>query len=267
MVKVLPYGCMLAAALAMAGNPALARIMKTKPSASANWNLGLPLLIGSAVEFETDSEQSQYDFPILMEYNFSEDLKIALEQNIVHISSKSPDVRSLTAYDEIETSIEYEFLHERRYRPAVSLQGAIKWPTASDPDVGSHKTDYSVGLAASKDMIFADFDFNAFYTFVGKTPDTPENTLELSLATEVPLIPGLNLEMEVSTVFGKGGFRGRPGTIGGIGGGGSGNQSEVLVGFAEQVNDHLKLEQGVIIRDDQTWQALISWEWSFPGEN
>ena len=47
---------------------------------------------------------------------------------------------------DLETSLEYEFIHERRYRPAVSATSIIRWPTASDPDLGTPGRDYSLGL-------------------------------------------------------------------------------------------------------------------------
>ena len=259
-------GLLIAACAIAASEPVSARILKTRPSASSTWSPLAPLTIGGGFEFETDSEQSEYDFPLLAEYNFSETFKLTIEPNIVDIVSKSEDVRSVVGLDDLETSVEYEFLPERRYRPALTAEGLIKWPTATDPDIGAPGTDFAVGIIASKDLVFIDFDLNLLYTFVGDPEQ--QNTLEVSLAAELPLDRFVSLEAEIVTTTGTGGIRGQPGTIGGLGGaGGNGSETEGTVGFAWRVNKHLKLEQGLVLRDDQSWQLVSAWEWSFAGED
>ena len=53
----------IAAAVLMTASPAFGRILRSKQSPSATWNPWLPLTIGSGIEFETDKDQSEYDFP------------------------------------------------------------------------------------------------------------------------------------------------------------------------------------------------------------
>src|SRR5262249_55736106 len=115
---------------------AQARILRTRPTPLETWDPLLPLTIGSAVEFETDNTSSQYSFPMLLEYNFSEPLRITIEPNIGHIDAKANDARTVTGVGDLETALEYEFVRERRYRPAFTAEGMIKWPTASDRDIG-----------------------------------------------------------------------------------------------------------------------------------
>lgn len=90
---------------------------------------------------------------------------------------------------DLETSVEYEFLRERRYRPALNAEGAIKWPTATDPDLDTPGRDYSFGLIASKDFVYFDADLNVLYTFVGDAAE-PDN-LQVALAAEMALKPSL----------------------------------------------------------------------------
>lgn len=168
---------------------------------------------------------------------------------------------------DLETSVEYEFLRERRYRPALNAEGAIKWPTATDPDLDTPGRDYSFGLIASKDFVYFDADLNVLYTFVGDAAE-PDN-LQVALAAEWHLNHRFDLIAEVVTTLGSGGIRGQPGTIAGLGSarGGSGgrNESEGTLGFAWHANRQLKFEQGVTYRSDDSWQFVAAWEWSFGG--
>jgi len=86
---------------------------------------------------------------------------------------------------DLETFLEGEFLAERRYRPALTVEAGIKWPTADAPDIGSGEFDYSLGLIASKEFVGWDMDIGATYTWAGQPADEVlDNVLELSVAAE-----------------------------------------------------------------------------------
>jgi hypothetical protein len=244
----------VASVLAASQTPA--RILHTKFSPSQTWDPWLPLTIGSGVEFETDKDQSEVDFPMLIEYNFMQTLKLTVEPNMVHIGAKAKDVRTVTGLGDLETSIEYEFVPERRYRPGFTAVGLVRWPTATDPDIGNPGHDYGLGLIASKDPVFVDLDLSALYTFVGDHKE--QDTLEVSLAGEWHLNHFFDIEAEVVHTFGTGGILGRPGTISGIGTGGTGTDlTEGTVGVAWHISKRLKVEQGGIIRSDGTLQRVV----------
>ena len=241
--------------------PASARITRTRPSPSATApdrisSLLSPLyslVIGSGFEFQTDSEQTEYGFPILIEYNFSERLKLTIEPQFTSIVGKTPDVRSASGLGDLETTLDYEFLRERRYRPSLSIEGGITWPTAADPDLGEPGRDYTLGLIASKDLVFVDFDLNALYTFAGNRER--EDEVEISLAAEWPLNHYVALITEVANVTRIGRLRS-----------GSRNEIEATVGLGWQVNKFLKLEQGIVFKERGIWQAVFAWEWNFGGD-
>ena len=209
----------------------------------------MPFTVGSGFEYETDHDQSQYDYPLFLEYNVTERFKLAVEPALVSIESKTKDVRSVSGYGDTETSAEYEFLRELRYRPALTAEGVIKWPTASDPDLGSPGEDYSVGLIMAKDLVFMDVDLNALYTFVGDPKQ--KDIFELSMAADVPLNYRFSIEAEVVKPFG----------------GDGGNATEGTLALAWHATKHLKLEVGGKLRTDGTWQFLSAWEYSFAGED
>lgn len=264
--RTFQFSCLMVVSLLAAVAPAHAKILKTRPRASETWSPLLALTIGSGFEFETDGQQSVYDFPILVEYNLTEALKLTAEPHFVYIESKSADTQTLSGWGDLETTLEYEFLRERRYRPALTAEGLIKWPTARSPDLDTDGTDYTIGLIASKDLVFFDLDINTLYTFVGSRDQ--KDTFEISVGSQRHLNNFLDLEAEVLTSVG-GGVRGQPGTIAGIGTrqGTGGNESEGTLGIAEYLNTYLKLEEGVVLKSDHSWQIVFAWEYSFSGRD
>lgn len=242
-----------------------ARILRIRQTPSERWDPWMPITVGSSIEFERDKEQSQYEFPTFLEYNFTQTLKLAVESNVVHISPKVEDKRSVTGIGDLETSLEYEFVRERRYRPALTAEGLIRWPTASDPDIGDPGIDYSLGLIASKDLVFVDLDLRALYTFVSDREE--QDSFEISLAAQWRLNRSFDIEAEVAHSFGTGGIRGQPGSIsGGELGRTAVDLTEGTVGVAWHVTKRIKIEQGAVFRSDGTWQVVFAWEFSFSGD-
>ena len=66
--------------------------------------------------------------------------------------------------------------------------------------------------------------------------------------------------------IGAGQIRGRPGGISGIGGSGDFG-TEGTLGITWYANQKLKLEPGVIVRNDHSWQVFFAFEWSFAGRD
>jgi hypothetical protein len=228
---------------------ALARITRANVPPSETWSPLLPLTIGQSFEFETNREQSEYAFPLLVEYNFSEYFKVTIEPNFSVIDSKSADVRSIGGLGDLETAFEWEFIHERRYRPGVTLQGGVRWPTHRDPDLGNPGQDYFVGFIFSKDFVFADVDLTFVYTWSGDPEE--QDTLEVALTAEIPLNKYWTIEAEIDQTYH-------------LRGGGA--DTEATLGLAWHVTEQLKLEVGGLLRDDGSWQFLAAWEWSFSGD-
>ena len=255
----------LTAGLVLAALPASARITRSRSSASTTAAPGgkpslltpfYSLVIGSGFEYQSDKEQTEYGFPILIEYNFSERIKLTIEPKFAKIVGKNPATRSVSGFGDLETTVGYEFLSERRYRPALSLEGTIRWPTAEDPDLGEPGRDYTFGLIASKDLVLVSIDLNVTYTFTGAREQ--DDTVEVSLATEWRVNHYVGLIAEVAHVR-------RMGSVGGPGSGERG-ETEATVGFSWQVSKYLKCEQGVVFKEHGTWEAVFAWEWDFGGE-
>ena len=257
---------LLAAALILLTLPASARITRSRSTASSTTAApgGKPslltpfysLVIGGGFEYQRDKDQTEYGFPILIEYNFSERLKLSIEPKFSRIVGRHADVRSVSGFADLETTVDYEFLRERRYRPALSVEGTIRWPTAEDPDLGDPGRDYTLGVVASKDLVIVDIDLNALYTFIGD--HNREDTVEVSLAAEWHVTHYVGLIAEVAHVRRMGSLRG-PGV-------GDRSETEATVGLSWQVSKYLKLEQGVVFKEHGVREVVIAWEWNFGGE-
>ena len=213
-------------------------------------------VLGSGVEYQTDSEKTEWGFPILIEYNFTERFKLTVEPKFGSIVSKNPDVRSVSGFGDLDTTLEYEFLRERRWRPALSVEGGIRWPTASDPDLGDIGRDYTIGLIASKDMVFVERDLNVRYSFIADRQR--KDTIEVSLAAEWHVNRYFDVITEVANVSRLGTLRGE-----GIG---DRHETEATVGLAWHISKTLKIEQGIVFKEHGVWEAVMAWEWSPGGD-
>jgi hypothetical protein len=229
------------------------------------------VVIGSGLEFEADEEQAQVDFPFLFEYGVTNWLTATVEPNVSSVYRYAGG--SVAGFGELETGLQCEFLYERRYRPCFTFEGIVKWPTSTDPEFGTGKFDYSLGLILGKEFPRFDMDLEVLYTFVGKPAGSSlENTVEACLSTEWRLSSVLDLAAEFDAVIGQG--NGSHSQSGGITGHtnldasqeSEGNEYSVAVGIAEHLNQFLKLEQGVIVLLDGSWQVVVDWELDFSGD-
>jgi hypothetical protein len=231
-----------------------AKILKTKHLRRGV----LPLTIGSAFEYQADSEEKEYGFPFYAEWAFSEAFQLSIEPNYLRIQPKTGDL--VKGWGDMEVCLLYEFLRETRRRPAFAVETLITFPLTTTEQLGSGRVDFTIGGIASRELGPVDLDLNVDYTFVGSPPGVHlKNRLEVALSAEWILSPVLSLEGEI--VGSTGGFSARPGTPGGLGG--TENNLEGLIGIAERFGRHLKLEQGIVVVSDGSWQAVIAWEWAF----
>jgi len=262
------FALLLACALGAHANPAWSKIRKTRETGQYRDYHEFPLTIGSGIEYETDEEGSEYGFPFLIEYGLTDAMTLAVEPDFVVVDPVDRPVAH--GFGELETSVVYEYVSERRNRPALSAELLVKWPTATHDSLGTGEIDYSLGGIASKEFVGFNIDFEVLYTFVGSPPGIQlDDALEISLASDIHLGRIVDLELEVVTSSG-GGIRSRVSAIGGpvlpsdIEDAG-GNQTEGTIGIAELITAHLKLEQGVLFASDGSWQLLAAWEWDFSG--
>lgn len=254
--RIAPIACALfVGALIVSARPAFAQstVFRTRSSASSTWGGLLPLSVGIGGEYEKSDDEKASGIPMLVEYNFSQRFRAAAEVSFAFVDSSDPDTGKAHGFDDLETSAEYEFLRERRNTPALTVAGLIKWPTATNDRIGNPGTDYSIGVIASKDLVYLDLDANAVYTRSGdrNSPDL----VELSLSGAVPVNYRFDLVAEVVRTVGASG----PDPS-------SADETEATVGFEWQITPFQSLEQGFLRKQDGTWGVLVGWKYSFGGE-
>jgi hypothetical protein len=258
-----PLILVLMGVLAMA-SPAPAKILKTKRQTQNEYR-EFPLTIGSGFEYEGDSEEKTYDFPFLLEYVAFDRLALTVEPDYVVIHPA--DSGSLNGFGDLETSVVYEFVSERRSRPSLAAEALVKWPASND-SLTTGEIDYSVGGIISKEFVHFDLDSEWLYTFVGDPPGLDlSNASEISLAGTWHLTRSIDLEAEAVTSSG-GGFHGQGTQISKLPKdlGSGGREWEGTVGFSELFFGHLRLEEGVVYKSDGAWQFVSAWEWNFGEE-
>jgi hypothetical protein len=231
-------------------------VSSANPSLLANDALWSPLystVFGGGIEFSSGTVQDEYTSTFLIEYMPTEQLKLIVEPQFVSLVSRVDGRPSLQGWGDLETTLDYEFLRERRYRPALSFEAGVQWPTAVKAALGEPGREYAVGLLASKDLVFLDVDFNALYLAPSNTRQPA--SAECSLGIAYHMTPSLDLIAEA--VVNR--------RLGGQGMAGSSARrfdTEATLGLSWQVNDHLTLQQGVIFKHRRDWTAIIAFEWS-----
>ncbi|MEO7723259.1 MAG: hypothetical protein ABIU29_01000 [Chthoniobacterales bacterium] len=246
--------------------PTAARLLRTGPSPLENWNPLVALTIGSSVEYERAGGQAQLEFPFFVEYNFTPALKATIEPSVVRLGLEKGNGPDVTGLGDLETALDYEFLPERRYQPALIAEAIVRWPSATNSDLGEPGRDYAIGLIASKDLVFVDLDLRLLYTFLADRKR--QNNFEISLAGQWHLNYLVDLEAEIAHSFGGGGTSSEtllPSSGGAIDLTGA-NLTEGTVGLAWHVSKRLKLEHGAIFASDGSWRAVLAWEFSFGGD-
>ena len=111
-------------------------VFRTRRSASS---VVWPIVIGGGIEYESDSDQTQYDFPLFLQYSFTERFQVSVETAFSHVLGSAPGVSNASGLDDLETTVEYEFFRERRYSPALTFLGGARWPTSTNSDIGAEE--------------------------------------------------------------------------------------------------------------------------------
>lgn len=242
--------------------PLSAKILKTvrQPSEEAEHSF----ILGSGLDFHSDSEETEYDFPFLLEYGVSDNIKLSLEPNYIVLNRKGePQERG---FGELETSASWDLIEEEGKRPGISVLGLVKWPTASSTELGTGETDYTLGLSAAREFARWNGDLNLLYTFVGSPPGvTLQNSLEIILSGEWFCNEMFSFMAEVGSIDGAGRSHGQSGTIQGLAGRESGSERSLTLGVAEHLGEGVKLEEGFTVLSDGSWQVVLGWELFFGG--
>ena len=248
---------MVSLLIGLQAGPTEARIVKSKAVAQRQQGLTL----GAHAELEN----GDYAIPFLLEWAPTPKLTFSLEPAFG--GTLDDNGKWQRGMLDTEVTALYEFLPERRSSPSIALQLGVKMPTANNPELGTKKTDFLIGVVAAKEYVKYDLELSAGYTVLGKPTGTKlSNVFEVSLAGEWHWRPRLDLLGELTASSGGSVRRGSGlgGVLSAIDNAGS-TEVEMIFGVAERLGTHWKLEQGVAAKSDGTVQLLIGWEYEFSG--
>ena len=243
--------------LAFGIESASARIVRTR---SASRDGGINLLLGIGAEFE----KGEYAVPLLIEWSPNGSMTLVIEPAYGAINGDDEWIRG---FKQIDTALIYDFAPAPAGRPGFGLEFGIKFPTASNDQIGSGESDYSIGLIMTKESADHELEFNLIYTLTGDPNDENlDNELEASVAGEWEWTHVNDVIAEVALSHGGG--------VRQIDSGGnlslverSGFDAQVTIGLAQQLMPHLKLEEGITWISGGTWQGQIALEWDFADDD
>jgi len=140
--------------------------------------------VQSTFEFQTSKNGTETAIPFATEYGITD--RIALMAEPVFYTSIRPEVgRRVNGVGDLEATLSYLALNERRRLPAFAIAGEVKVPTARNILIGTRETDYTVYLIASKRIGKFDTHFNLGYTIVGKPAGSNlQNIVPFAIAEE-----------------------------------------------------------------------------------
>lgn len=123
--------------------------------------------IGSGMEFQTSSEGTESALPLAIEYGISKKFTLLVEPvGFTNILPKfGPHAKG---FGDLEATLFYQLVSEKKYLPSISISGEIKIPTAKNKLIGTGKADYTLFLIASKTTGNFFTSINLSYTIIGK---------------------------------------------------------------------------------------------------
>jgi hypothetical protein len=156
--------------------------------------------IGTAFEFQTSPNGEEYALPMAIEFGVFHHLE-ALIEPVPFTSIQPPDTKSATGVGDLETTLTYLSVDEKKFLPAVAFAGEVKFPTAGNRQIGSGEYDYRVYAVASKRLADVDVHFNLGYNIISAPPGTStKNPIDVEAGAEWFVHPKFDLFAEVNYV-------------------------------------------------------------------
>ena len=152
---------------------------------------------GAAVEFQRSADGRELAFPAFVEVGVCSRLELLLEP--VFYSAILPnDGSDARGVGDTELTLTYLVREETCHFPALALAGEVKFPTATEPLIGTGKADYTGYLIASKALGDFDVHINLGYTIIGQPSGSRLNNIfDFALAAEYHLCQRTDLIAEM----------------------------------------------------------------------
>lgn len=123
--------------------------------------------IGTGLEYQTSVEGTETALPLAIEYGLSKRFTLLIEP--VAFTNIQPKVgEGAKGIGELELTLFYQIMTEKKWLPATSISAEVKIPTAKDSLIGTGKIDYTPFLLMSKNIGKFFASMNLSYTFLVK---------------------------------------------------------------------------------------------------
>ncbi|NVO02828.1 MAG: transporter [Bacteroidetes bacterium] len=244
----------------------LAQVLETEESK--------PLLpgqfeIGTGLEYQVSKEGSESALPLAIEYGLTKKFTLLVEP--VGFTSIRPKIgSSAKGIGDLEVTLFYQFVSEKKVMPSISLSAEIKIPTAQNMLIGTGKTDYTPFLIVSKTTGKFFTSLNLSYTFLGKPAGVVANNLfNYGLGTIFTVSPKSILYAEIygnTSAVGDGetpeGVNTNPSVNTEL----SGGETVGAIGYGYYLKKELLLSFGVNYDNNNAFLFRPGIEWKFGGK-
>jgi len=153
--------------------------------------------IGGNFEYQFSSDGRELALPFAIEYGITDRWEFLVEP-VPYTGIRPKTGASATGQGDLEVTLTHRFLDERPGRPALSLAGEVKLPTAGSRLIGTGQPDYTLYLIGSKKLGRVDLHANLGYAFLGQPPGAQiHDVIALALAGILDLTPRTQAFAEV----------------------------------------------------------------------
>ena len=132
--------------------------------------------VGAGLEYQTSKEGYESALPLSFEFGLTKKLTLLIEP-VPFTTIHSKVSRSVTGFGDLEMTLFYQLVKERKNFPAISISAEVKLPTAKDSLIGTGKTDFTPFIIATKTMGKFFTSANLSYTLLGKPKGVIANNL------------------------------------------------------------------------------------------
>jgi hypothetical protein len=156
--------------------------------------------LSSAFEFQNASDGQEYAVPMAFEFGVIDRLEVLIEP-VAFTSIQHKSTSPASGLGDLEATATYLVLKENDPLPAIAFAGEVKFPTATNRQIGSGKYDYRLYAIASKRIGDFDLHFNLGYNIIGAPKGSrTQNPIDAEFGFEWFLNPKFDLFGEVTYV-------------------------------------------------------------------
>ena len=156
--------------------------------------------LSAATEFQAAPDGQEYAVPLAFEFGLIDRLEVLIEP-VAFTSIQHKGTPPANGLGDLEATLTYLVLEEKGPLPAFALAGEVKFPTATNRQIGSGKYDYRLYAVASKRVGDFDLHFNLGYNVIGAPEGSrTRNPIDAEFGVEWFVHPKFDIFGEVTYV-------------------------------------------------------------------